>query len=176
MTMMYLNPRYPTIHDYPENQKAPEYNSIQTLKPVEGVAFTVEFMWENFFNRSLHLEAGIAEFRRGEIKDLNSDGTENVFTFTDQRLLFRRPIQLGATLDLVQLSKKPIFVQVRWIYDREQKGSVFSGDVSYQPFSTFVVNAGVDVLGTEDNQQAPSMFLKEFEANDRFYGGVKYVF
>ena len=69
---------------------------------------------------------------------------------------------------------------LKWLYDQEQKGSILSMLLGVQPVKAFNIQLGVDILGTDADDstsaQAGQEFLQQYQANDRVYGGMQYVF
>lgn len=165
------------ISDRPENKPARDFYSIQNLEGVSGYSFNFEYASQVFKNRDISLGFALADFQGGEMKDLNYDGSDNIFTFTKQRLQYRKPIQLYVSSDLFLLRNgRFLKTKLHWLYDREQKGSVLTSEFSVQALTSLNAKLGVEVLGTEDQLTEDYGFLQQFQSNDRVYGGVEYVF
>ena len=164
------------IQDAPENKSAPEYHSIQNLEGITGYAVGFEYQIESRFFDKLTSEVSAAEFVGGKIVDLNSDGTENVFTFSKQRLQFTRPVQFKIKSDTTVLGDRRLSSAVSWLYDQTQKGTVFSGQMALQATRAFTVHVGADVLGKDEESLKDELFIDQYKSNDRFYGGMVYVF
>jgi len=166
------------IQDNPENQTAPAYHSIQKLEGLHGWAVGGHFDMTNIFNWPVHFGLATAKLNGGEIQDINSDGTQNLFTFTKSRILFREPTV--SSLSFALNRAESVKTDLKWLYDQEQKGSILSMLLGVQPVKAFNIQLGVDILGTDADDstsaQAGQEFLQQYQANDRVYGGMQYVF
>ena len=165
------------IQDYPENQTAPTYYSIQNLQGIEGIAAGAHFDMQELLNWPLQWGLVAAKITGGEIQDINDDGSQNLFTFTKSRILFRQPVI--ASLNAALNRSGSFSSQIKWLYDLEQKGSILSTLIAFHPVKTFNVMLGIDILGTEadaNSAQNGGDFLQQYQANDRVYGGMQYVF
>lgn len=165
------------ITDRPENKPARDFYSIQNLEGISGYSFNFEYGSQVFKNRDISLGFAVADFQGGEMKDLNYDGSDNIFTFTKQRLQYRKPIQLYVNSDLFLMRNgRFLKTKLNWLYDREQKGSVLTSEFSVQALASLNAKLGVEVLGTEEQLTEDYGFLQQFQSNDRVYGGIEYVF
>ncbi len=164
------------IQDAPENKSAPEYHSIQNLEGITGYAMGLEYQIDNKYFHNLISEISAAEFYGGKISDLNSDGGENIFTFTKQRLQFTRPLQFKVQSDFNVLGQKKLTTVVKWLYDQKQRGTMFSGQLALQQTQALQLSLGADVLGKDDENLKDELFLDQYKSNDRVYGGMVYVF
>ena len=109
--------------------------------------------------------------------DINSDGTENIFTFTKQRLQYKRPVQVYLNSDLLHLTKgRTLRTKIHWLYDRDQKGSILTSELNMQAYLSLNAKLGIEVLGTQEERVDNFGFLQQFQSNDRIYGGLEYVF
>jgi hypothetical protein len=162
--------------DRPQNKTARSFYSIQKLNSMSGYSVFTEYDFQFSSARSFTLGLATASFSGGEIVDLNSDGTENIFTFTKQRLQYKRPISVYVQADLFKIAGQPMRAKTQWLYDEEQQGSVFTSEFSYQALNSMSLRAGIHIIGTENQKTDDYGFLQSFQANDRFYGGLDYVF
>jgi hypothetical protein len=64
----------------------------------------------------------------------------------------------------------------KYLYDSDQRGSLVNTEFLYYPDQKWALVAGADILGVQDESYKPSSFLNQYRANDRFYGGMTYVF
>lgn len=163
------------IEDHPENGVAAVNETLQFLEPLKIYSVWFSSDLTNALDRNLVVELGYSEIVDGQIRDLQSDGSPSIFTFSNQRTLFKKPMTVSVKTDLAILKKKPILATVKWTYDRAIKGSLLSGLVAYEAFNKVNLNLGFDILGVE-NDSGDSSFLKDNEANDRVYGGLQYAF
>ena len=166
------------ISDQPQNKIARNFYSIQTLKPISGITASIDYSLQTNTKNNFILGFSMGAFSGGEILDLNSDGTENIFTFKKQRLQYKMPIQISFSSDLLSFGTKVVNTNFKWLNDRLQKGSVFSTELNIKSESQTGLKGhlGFDVLGTEDQKSEDFGFIQQFQANDRVYGGLDYVF
>lgn len=164
------------LEDHPENQMASENEALQSLESIQMVSIWGAVNLQKFLNYPIIVEASIAEISGGKIQELMSDGSASIFAFANSRTIFRRPVSLAFKSDFFSILNKPVTTTAKWIYDREFKGTVFSGKFDYQPIEKVGVQVGFDVLGVENENSSNSNFIQDNQANDRFYGGLQYVF
>lgn len=166
------------ISDRPQNKIARDFYSIQTLKPLNGMTASVDYSLETKSKNKYNFGLALGAFSGGEIIDLNSDGTENIFTFSKQRLQYKMPTQVSFGSDLLSFGSKTLYSNFKWLYDREQKGSVFTTEFNLNNESQkgLAAHLGFDILGTEEQKTDDIGFIQQFQANDRVYGGLDYVF
>ncbi len=164
------------VTDRPENKTARDFYSIQKLNSISGYSVYFEYDVPSLENRSVLLGMAYANFFGGEIIDINSDGTENLLTFSKQRLQFLKPMQLYIKADLFKVYNKLVKNSTKWIYDQQQKGSVLSSEFNAQTLNNLNLRLGFDLIGTEEQKTEDYGFLQDFQANDRIYAGLDYVF
>jgi len=164
------------ISDRPENKSARNFYSIQKLSPIYGYSVFLEHNLIFSAQRSALLGVSMAELTGGEIIDMNADGSENIFTVSKQRLQYKKPIQVYIKAELFHVAGHPAATNLKWLYDREQNGSVLNAEVSVHLAQALNTRMGFDLIGTEQQKTEGTGFLQEFQANDRVYGGLDYVF
>lgn len=73
---------------------------------------------------------------------------------------------------------KPLTVEYRILRDFDQNGTLLGVEMNWKPTQSWQTTVGLDVLGVDNSTDAnlDPRFLNQFRANDRFYGGVGYVF
>ena len=73
---------------------------------------------------------------------------------------------------------KPVTVDYRLLRDFDQNGTLLGIEMNWKPSQNWQTTVGMDVLGVDNSTDAnlDPRFLNQFRANDRFYGGVGYVF
>lgn len=164
------------LGDHPENKTAAEGETLQYLEPLNIYGVSIGTDLSQWFGHNLETFASYSEINGGEIKDLMADGRPSLFTFSSQRTLFKKPLSLGVQSDLFSIRATPVITSLKWTYDRFYKGSLLTGHIRYEALKNMNVKVGFDVLGAENDTPSNDHFLKLNEANDRFYGGLDYVF
>ncbi len=164
------------ISDRPENKTARSFYSIQNLQPIHGYSVVAEYKLPAYKTKSILVGFGIAEFSGGEITDINDDGSENIFTFSKNRLQYKKPLQFYVRADVFSVAGRMAQADIKWLYDREQKGTLLSTQIRVPALKALNANLGFDILGTQEQKTEDYGFLQQFQANDRVYGGLEYVF
>jgi hypothetical protein len=166
------------MEDKVSNKTAAENEALQNLAPLQVYGMYVAADVSPWVKRQLIFSLAAAEMKGGEIKDLDSNGKESIFTFSTRRTQFKAPVTLGLATELAFIRSKPLKTQVRWTYDRTDKGSLLSTQLGYEVILNMNIHVGADLLGVEQNlpEDASSNFLDRNQANDRVYGGLQYVF
>lgn len=166
------------MEDKVSNKIAAENEALQNLAPLQAYGMYVAADVSPWVKRQLIFSIAAAEMKGGEIKDLDSDGKESIFTFSSRRTQFKAPITLGLATEIAFVRSKPLKTQVRWTYDRTDKGSLLSTQLGYQIVANMNVHVGADIVGVEQTlpEDSATNFLDRNQANDRVYGGLQYVF
>lgn len=161
--------------DRPKNKLEPD-RAVQVFEPIQGYGAGLQWDLSSFLQRYMVLEAYYGYFTGGEIRDLNSDGSDNYFTITKRRLLYQEPLNIRFEFETFPFTQRPTLLSFNWIYDRAQNGSILSFKLQHQPLSRFYLSLGFDVLGVADESASTDYFLTQHSADDRLTGGLEYVF
>lgn len=166
------------VEDRVGNKVAAENEALQNLAPLQVYGMYIAADVSPWMKRQLIFSIAAAEIKGGEIKDLDIQGKESIFTFSTRRTQFKAPVTLGLATEMAFIRSKPLKTQVRWTYDRTDKGSLLSAQFGYELMSNMNVHVGADLVGVEQSlpEDAASHFLDRNQANDRVYGGLQYVF
>ncbi len=111
-----------------------------------------------------------------ETRDIDAKGDVRGAMFP-YRVNFANAASLKTTVSTA-LFAKPFLVSFRYLRDFDQQGSLWTLMGQYAPARDWSLHAGVDILGSDDTStgNTSKRFLNQFRANDRFYGGLSYVF
>lgn len=164
------------LDEKPDIKLPTEDNSIQKLLPVQIYAAGVDFSLIHMFEIPLKLELETLKAIGGGIQDITSSGKPDSFTMFDARLKFTGALQVKVEGPVATLYHHVLTAKIKYIYDYDQKGSLFKTEFQYYPDKKWTVVMGGDVLGVQNEDFNKSSFLNEFRANDRVYGGMTYVF
>ena len=170
------------IKDIPDHLTAPVGRSVQTLSDLEirGVTLESKPVVVSGLDQTFYITYAVLS--NGLITDLNSDGSENIFTFSKYRQQYFHPLKVGAKNSFYFLLAHPVQTNLEYTYDATQKGSILSAQSTYALGSFYggdlvKVSVGFDILGSAYNADDYSdYFISHYQANDRVYGGVQYVF
>lgn len=166
------------VEDRVQNKVAAENEALQNLSPLQIYGVYIAANVGPWVQRQLILSIAAAEMKGGEIKDFDQNGKESIFSFSNRRMQFKAPVTLGLSTELLFIRSKPLKTQVRWTYDRTDKGSLVSAQAAYEVIPKMNIHMGADIVGVENTlpEDAPSNFLDRNQANDRIYGGLQYAF
>jgi hypothetical protein len=76
----------------------------------------------------------------------------------------------------VRIFGRQILGKWSYAYDWDQQGSLVGAELQLQVSREWLVLAGADLLGVENENLKPNSFLNQYRANDRIFGGLTYVF
>lgn len=165
------------LYDRPEQLNANPGRSLQQLSAmdVQSLKLAYQIRSPSELNQSVYVAYALVN--GGGIKDLNFDGSENIFTFTKYRQQYFKPFKVGAELSYYAFLRRPQTSQIEWIYDQVQQGSVLSFEQKFEIIKALNIKLGMDVLGVETGvQQNDDHFINKYKSNDRFYSGLNYVY
>lgn len=164
------------LQDRPRDKGAPTDMVIQRLEPIHAYSAQLDWMIRNVFSRTVQLRLSYLKVNGGGITDIRQDGRRDDFTIFDSRLKFTDAVSVGMEGQLARIAQKPLVTKFRYLYDRDQRGSMVNTEFLLYPRQEWAVLMGADILGVEDDTYKPTGFLNQFRANDRVYGGMSYVF
>lgn len=164
------------IHDSPRNKTESNDMAVQFLDPLDGYSAGLDWQLTDLLGRTAKAGVSYAQFEGGEIRDMNTDGSLNTFTFAKQRLLFKKPARLNAEMEIIRINHNPLLFDMSWTYDMDQKGSLVSLKAKHQFIQNLTLSGGVDIFGVEDPNKDSTSFLTKHQADDRFSGAIQYVF
>ncbi len=165
------------LYDRPEQQNAKQGRSLQQLSSMDVQSLKVAYQIRSPDELSQSIYVAYALVNGGSIKDLNFDGSENIFTFTKYRQQYFKPFKVGAELSYYAFLTRPQTSQIEWIYDQVQKGSVLSFQQRFEIIKALNLKLGMDILGVETGvQQNDDHFINKYKSNDRFYSGLNYAY
>ena len=164
------------LQDFPETKLPDAEWSIQKLKPVKVYSAAVDFSLANILAKTIAVQLGYLKVEGGGIEDVLADGSPDDFTLYDARLKFTNAMMVRLEGQLASIYNRPLVTRFKYLYDQDQRGSLLNTEFLFYPNQKWAVVMGGDVLGVQDENYKPSSFLNQFRANDRFYGGMTYVF
>jgi len=164
------------LQDSPETKMPDPEWSVQKLKPLKIYSGAVDFSLSNFMTKTIAVQLGYMKVEGGGIEDILSDGRPDDFTLYDARLKFTNAVMVRLEGQLASILNRPLVTRFKYLYDYDQRGSLVNTEFLYYPNQKWAVVMGGDALGVQDEKYKPSSFLNQYRANDRFYGGMTYVF
>lgn len=158
-------------------EKRPEVDwSIQKLEPIRAYGAALDFSLSDILTKTLAFQVEYLKVDGGGITDILPNGQPDDFTMFDERLKFTNALSFRVEGQLATFFNRPFVTRFKYLYDYDQRGSLLNTEFLYYPSQKWAVVVGGDVLGVQDEEHAPSSFLNQYRANDRFYGGMTYVF
>lgn len=164
------------LEDDPVEKRPDPDWSIQKLEAIKAYAAAFDFSLSDIFTKTLAFQLEYLKVDGGGIQDILADGTADDFTMFDERLKFTNALSFRVEGQLASLFRRPLVTRFKYLYDYDQRGSLLNTEFLYYPSQKWAVVVGGDVLGVQDEGSDPSSFLNQYRANDRFYGGMTYVF
>lgn len=164
------------LQDSPKEQRPQDGWAIQKLSPLQAFAAGIYWQVPALMTRSVVLKLDYLKARGGEVEDIVIDGTRDDLSNDQQRLKFTDAIRLRGQAELARIYHRPLLMQLSWLYDRDQRGSMLNSEFKYFPGTQWAILLGADFLGVDDDSQSAPRFLSQYRANDRVYGGMTYVF
>lgn len=148
----------------------------QKLGAIEAYSVLIDWNLGALGLRSTQLKLGYLRVHGGSIEDIESGGQAADFTLFDQRLKFTNTVSFKVEGPLIRVFGKPLVGKWSYFYDWDQRGSLVGAELQLKASRDWMLLAGADVLGVEDENFKPNSFLNQYRANDRVYGGLTYVF
>jgi hypothetical protein len=164
------------LQDTPEKTLPNEEWVIQNLQPLQAYSAALDFALQDILTKTIAVQVAYLKVVGGGIQDVTSTGTPDDFTLYESRLKFTNSVMLRLEGQLATVYNRPLVTRVKYLYDYDQRGSLLNTEFQYYPNQKWAVVMGGDVLGVQDENYKTSSFLNQFRANDRFYGGMTYVF
>lgn len=164
------------LEDRPrEKRPEPEW-AIQRLEPLQAVSIQGEITLQNLLPNPVVVQAGHLKIQGSRIVDIDTEGRAEDFTLFDDRMRFTNASFVGVEGQVGRLAGRPLMTKFRYLYDQDQRGSLIRTEFLYYPRSRLAFVVGADVLGVDDETVESDSFLNQYRANDRYYGGMTYVF
>lgn len=164
------------LEDQPEEIRPDRDWVIQKLDPIHAYSANFDFDLQSWAQRPLQIQTSYLRVFSGGIKDIEPDGTISEMTLFESRLKFSNALMLNLNGELARPYGKRLMSKFGYIYDYEQKGTIWSLEFQLFPANRWAVVLGADLLGVEEESDQDRRFINQFRANDRYYGGMSYVF
>lgn len=163
------------LEDSPNKITADEGWSQQQPTPFQAYSLFVEgelapFKWL----QPVHLHLSYLRVSGGKIQDYDFKGVEQGAIF-ENRFVFTNALQVKGIWDFY-LFKRKITSQLKYLREFDQQGDLLSASFDFQASSNWLFTFGADVLSVDDQASNDTTFLNQFRANDRYFGGLGYVF
>jgi hypothetical protein len=129
-----------------------------------------------FIDEPILLTLDYLNITGGKIKDYDSAGAPQGAIF-EQRFDFMYAISVGGEIS-TKIFNRSLRASAKFTRELEQKGSWVNAELNYYPRPLVGLVLGMDLLGVDDDSNAnkDTRFLSQFRANDRYYGGISYVY
>lgn len=164
------------LQDRPKQRSVQQDWVMQQLDPIKAYSGQLDYLVPAFLSRSFKIQLGYLKVEGGGVTDVQSNGVRDDIQLYDQRLKFTDAFSFGFQGELARIQQRALIAKLRYLYDRDQRGSLVNTELLYYPQKAWALLMGADFLGVDDESLRPSGFLNQFRANDRVYGGMTYVF
>jgi hypothetical protein len=164
------------IEDSPTEKRPDEEWVIQKLEPAKVYSANLDFDLDRLFTRPLLLQTSYMRVVGGGIEDIEFDGAKADLTLYEQRFKFTNAVMMKLQGEIAKPYSKPLISKFSYLYDYDQKGNIWGLEFQLFPATKWAVVVGADLLGVENETDTDKRFINQFRANDRYYGGMSYVF
>jgi hypothetical protein len=128
-----------------------------------------------FLAEDLRVSFNYLRVNGGGISDVDSQGEDQGALF-ESRFNFTNAASVKADVRGYLLRKR-VVSSFKYMREFAQKGTLIGAEFSVFPTTRWALNAGLDILGVDQVEaNRDAAFLNQFRANDRYYGGMSYVF
>lgn len=94
--------------------------------------------------------------------------------FFEPRYAFRNAFSFAVFSPIRDAWARRFLFSTKFIVDTDNTGNILVSDLYYSPLPALILNAGLDMLGS--NNTDPVDFISRYQRNDRLRWGVAYVF
>jgi hypothetical protein len=165
------------LQDLPDDKGTEAPFIIQNPRKMTAVALHTDFGFSNkFTTQPLKISLDYMRISGGNIQDFDANRVEQTPIFEQRFDLLHAASVKGDVL--TSIGRKRMISSLKYTRELEQKGGIFNAELNYFPESKLGLILGADFLGVDDvsNENKDTRFLNQFRANDRYYGGLSYVF
>lgn len=159
-------------------EKRPVYPYVlQQPRPMKAYAVHGEtFLESTWFSNPVGLSVNYLRIDGGDLRDYDSENADNGAIFT-QRFNYTNAASVRADFSTM-IGRYKFMSSVKYMREFDQKGTLMNSEFAYFPQRYLALIVGADVIGVDDSsaENKDGRFLNQFRANDRFYGGMSYVF
>ncbi len=165
------------LADTPSDKQSDDPYVLQRPEAARMYSLHAEtYIETSVFANPIGLSVNYLRIDGGDIRDFDSTGANSGAIF-EQRYNFTHAASLRADFSTI-FGKRKFMSSFKFMREFDQKGSLFNSEIAYFPQKSFALIIGADILGVDDSSDLnkDSRFLNQFRANDRYYGGMSYVF
>ena len=164
------------LQDDPDTKSASDLWVLQRPEAMKAVTFHTKYSMETpltLFPVKVSLD--YLKITGGSISDFDSNGIYRSAIF-EKRTNFYNALRISGAVETQLFSKKTVW-NFSYLRDFDQKGTLIGTEALIFPKERFAFVVGADILGVDNpDENVTTDFLNQFRANDRYYGGVSYVF
>ncbi len=164
------------LQDNPEAKSPTDIWVLQSPEAMKAVTVHTKYSMETpltLFPVKVSLD--YLKITGGSISDFDSNGIYRSAIF-EKRTGFYNAFRISGAIDTQLFLKKTIW-NFSYLRDFDQKGTLIGTEALIFPKEHFAFVVGADILGVDNpDENISTDFLNQFRANDRYYGGVSYVF
>jgi hypothetical protein len=165
------------LADSPQLKTAEAPYVLQQPRPMKSYAVHGEtFVESSWLTSPVGLSLNYLRVDGGDIRDYDSYGDDSGAIF-DSRYNYTNAGSLRADFSTI-LGHRKIMSSIKYLREFDQKGTLINSEFTYYPQTSIALILGADIIGVDDSSETnkDGRFLNQFRANDRFYGGMSYVF
>lgn len=163
------------LADQPSNNKPDDNWFLQQPEPFQATGLHIQ---RDFDLPALAEPMGISlnylKIFGGKIHDVDSQNS-NVGGIFENRFNYTNAASIKAEVKSY-VYRKRLISSIKYLREFDQRGALMNGEFRLFPARSWAVSVGFDILGVDDESSQDGTFLNQFRANDRYYGGLSYVF
>ena len=167
------------LHENPERDTTPATWTTQEIGATTSASARADYDLYGTGTRATTVHLSYLKTWATVVPDLGplSNGSA---TF-DSRYPFTQALALGFRSPLPGFLGEKFYFASRFTRDLTYDGSILSGELEFNTSHHWRMGVGIDLLGSDRDISgvpagAPLDFISRYRANDRFHGGVTYVF
>jgi hypothetical protein len=129
-------------------------------------------------DRSTILDVNFIRVVGGDAQDKGDFAQPGKSVF-ESRYPFKSTFSFGARGPFPFRVLRDFSLSTRLYHDALSRGSLLKTELKYQPSMNWRMSLGADILGVQEGPPGDPIstdFFKQYQARDRVYGGLSYVF
>jgi hypothetical protein len=151
--------------------------SYQQFEAIEASSVRWEWTPYHYLNNPAKVSVSRLYLQGGRIREFDSDMKET-HVLDGMRVKFTNAWAFDFQTPLWGNSKPLLAGKLHFVRDIIEQGSLMNTEIYIRTTPELSLILGIDIIGVRDNSESNNSkgFLNQHRANDRFYGGVAYVF
>lgn len=165
------------LTDHPVRDATPGDWTTQEVVPSYALSSAVEFSLWGEAEQATRLSFGYLRQWGGNAADSGANASSDGSSHFEYRYPFQNTLAFNVKSPLPGDWGRHFRINTRFLYDIENQGTIYSTELRFSPDRSWSLGLGADILSAPGAGLGPKPdFVGTYRANDRFHGGVTYVF